>query len=179
AVAGAGMRTAPLAGRATCYVPELPLMPGHYNVQYSCLLGSELADKVHQAGSLVVVAGDFYGTGRLPPQAGWGPILVRNDFSLEPIEDAVPTRAAASEETRARRRPRPPGNHAGQLFDRSGCNPLSTRSMIRLTTVGGRNSRSNVRRPSSAIARRRSLSRSASATSSAISSPLPPTSAFL
>ena len=73
-------------------------MPGHYNVQYSCLLGSELADKVHQAGSLVVGEGDFFGTGRLPPQADYyGPVLVQNEWALEAVGPAsLPPAAAPS-----------------------------------------------------------------------------------
>ena len=89
-VSGEGFRDVPPVGRAVCFVPELPLMPGHYNVQYSLLLGSELADKVHQAGSLVVREGDFFGTGRLPPRADYyGPVLTRHDWSLEPAGDRV------------------------------------------------------------------------------------------
>ncbi len=84
-VAGAELRDVPPAGRATCFVPQLPLMPGYYNVQYSCLLGSELADKVHQAGSLVISEGDFFGSGRLPPQVEYyGPVLVRQTWAVEP-----------------------------------------------------------------------------------------------
>jgi lipopolysaccharide transport system ATP-binding protein len=90
-VSGTGLRDVPATGRATCVVPDLPLMPGHYNVQYSLLLGSELADKVHQAGSLVVGEGDFFGTGRLPPQADYyGPVLTRHDWSIEELTDREP-----------------------------------------------------------------------------------------
>jgi lipopolysaccharide transport system ATP-binding protein len=87
---------APRIGRAVCTVPRLPLLPGHYNVKYSALIGSDLADKVHQAGSLVVSEGDFFGTGRLPPQADYyGPLLVDHAWALEPIDDRVsPTPAA-------------------------------------------------------------------------------------
>jgi lipopolysaccharide transport system ATP-binding protein len=89
-VAGPGLRDAPRRGKVRCLVPRLPLMPGHYNVQYSCLLGSELADKVHQAGSLVVIDGDFFGTGRLPPQADYyGPVLADNEWSIEPAAPVV------------------------------------------------------------------------------------------
>ena len=95
-IAGPGLHDAPSVGRVSCFVPQLPLMPGHYNVQYSCLLGSELADKVHQAGSLVVVAGDFFGTGRLPPQTDYyGPMLVANEWSLEPATPVIARTAHA------------------------------------------------------------------------------------
>jgi len=91
-VASDGLRDVPPIGRVSCLVPQLPLVPGYYNVQYSVLLGSELADKVHQAGSLVVSEGDFFGTGRLPPQADYyGPVLTANDWSVEalPHSEAV------------------------------------------------------------------------------------------
>jgi len=91
-VSGDGLRNVPRIGRVSCFVPQLPLVPGYYNVQYSVLLGSELADKVHQAGSLVVGDGDFFGTGRLPREIEhYGPILTANDWSVEalPRSEAV------------------------------------------------------------------------------------------
>jgi homopolymeric O-antigen transport system ATP-binding protein len=102
-----GLHDAPRQGRAVCTVARLPLMPGHYNVKYSCLLGSELADKVHQAGSLVVTEGDFFGTGRLPPQADYyGPVLVDHEWSIEspaqPSSHRDDARAAARSGTRIR-----------------------------------------------------------------------------
>jgi lipopolysaccharide transport system ATP-binding protein len=88
-VSGDGFRSAPHRGRAVCVVPELPLMPGNYNVQFSCLLGRELTDKVHQAATLVVTEGDPFGTGRLPPQAElYGAVLVQHAWSVEPLEIA-------------------------------------------------------------------------------------------
>jgi homopolymeric O-antigen transport system ATP-binding protein len=84
-VSGDTLHDLPSSGRVICRVPELPLMPGHYNLQFSCLLGRELADKVHQAGSVVVSEGDFFGTGRLPPRVDlYGPVLARHEWSVEP-----------------------------------------------------------------------------------------------
>ena len=73
-------------------------MPGITTSSTPALLGSELADKVHQAGSLVVGEGDFFGTGRLPPQADYyGPVLVQNEWALEAVEPApLPPAAAPS-----------------------------------------------------------------------------------
>jgi lipopolysaccharide transport system ATP-binding protein len=89
-VAGDGLGTPPQTGRIVCSVPELPLLPGHYNLQFSCLVGRELTDKVHQAATLVVTEGDFFGTGRLPPQPDvFGPLLVRHSWSVEPALEPV------------------------------------------------------------------------------------------
>jgi lipopolysaccharide transport system ATP-binding protein len=89
-VSGADLHDVPRAGSVVCMVAELPLMPGHYNVLYSCLLGRELADKVWQAGSLVVSEGDYFGTGKLPPNSDYyGPVLVRHAWSVEPARPRV------------------------------------------------------------------------------------------
>jgi lipopolysaccharide transport system ATP-binding protein len=92
-VGGPGLADAPRAGRVVCSVPELPLLPGHYNLQFSCLLGRELADKVHQAATLVVTEGDFFGTGRLPPQPEvFGPLVVHHSWSVESVRGPVAVR---------------------------------------------------------------------------------------
>ncbi len=89
-VAGPGLRDVPRVGRVYCSVPQLPLMPGHYNVKCLMVLGSEVADKVHQAGSLIVSEGDFFGTDRLPPHADYyGPVLVAQDWSVEPLAESA------------------------------------------------------------------------------------------
>jgi lipopolysaccharide transport system ATP-binding protein len=94
-VSGPGLVDAPRVGRAVCEVPELPLMPGHYNLQFSCLIGRDLADKVHQAATVVVTRGDFFGTDRLPPQAElYGPLLVRHAWHTEPVLEARPATPA-------------------------------------------------------------------------------------
>jgi lipopolysaccharide transport system ATP-binding protein len=94
-VSGAELHHIPGTGRVVCTVAELPLMPGHYNVLYSCVLGRELADKVWQAGSLVVAEGDYFGTGRLPPNSDYyGPLLARHAWSVEPARPRVEVGAA-------------------------------------------------------------------------------------
>ncbi len=88
-VATPELGVAPASGRLVCDVPELPLMPGLYDFRFSVFVGRELADKVYQAGSLVVSEGDFFGTGRLPANVDYfGPVLVRHSWSIEPA--AVP-----------------------------------------------------------------------------------------
>jgi len=55
----------PPKGRVICHIPELPLAPGRYVFNLFSTVGGEIADWVTQAGSLNVVAGDFFGTGKL------------------------------------------------------------------------------------------------------------------
>ncbi len=64
-----------------CRVPRLPLAPGRYYINlYSAAQGS-VADWVAHAHVLDVVEGDFFGSGRLPPDHG-GRILVPHAWHL-------------------------------------------------------------------------------------------------
>ena len=54
-------------GRLICRIPRLPLMAGVYTFTLWCTVGSVVEDFVGDAGSLSVVEGDFFGTGKLPP----------------------------------------------------------------------------------------------------------------
>ncbi len=93
-VSGTAAEGVPASGRAVCSIPRLPLLPGHYDVRFSCLLGREVVDKLDDAGTIVVAAGDFYGTGRLPPQAEYfGPVLVEHRWAVEPA--VAPERTVA------------------------------------------------------------------------------------
>ncbi len=52
-------------GQVFCLIPELPLSPGRYSFNLYSTVRGEMADWVQQAGSLVVAAGDYFGTGQL------------------------------------------------------------------------------------------------------------------
>jgi len=54
-------------GRLICRIPRLPLMAGLYTYTIWCTVGGILEDHVRDAGKLSVEEGDFFGTGRLPP----------------------------------------------------------------------------------------------------------------
>ena len=54
-------------GQIICHIPELPLLPGRYDVRLWCKIDEQLADDIHQAFTLDVVGGDFFGTGKLQP----------------------------------------------------------------------------------------------------------------
>jgi homopolymeric O-antigen transport system ATP-binding protein len=54
-------------GRLICRIPRLPLAAGIYTYTVWCSVGGVLEDFVRDAGTLSVTEGDFFGTGRLPP----------------------------------------------------------------------------------------------------------------
>jgi lipopolysaccharide transport system ATP-binding protein len=56
-------------GRLLLRIPRLPLMAGLYTYTAWISAGGTLEDLVRDAGNLSVVGGDFFGTGRLPPNA--------------------------------------------------------------------------------------------------------------
>jgi lipopolysaccharide transport system ATP-binding protein len=55
----------PPEGEVICRIPALPLAPGHYVFNLFSTVRGSIADWVERAGSLKVVAGDFFGTGQL------------------------------------------------------------------------------------------------------------------
>lgn len=79
-------------GRFVCTIPCLPLIPGNYEVDISCLVNRELTDKIMSATSIIVTEGDFYGTGRLPISY-YGNILVNYDWVTEPLILSINTNA--------------------------------------------------------------------------------------
>ena len=79
-------------GRLICTLPKLPLQPGNYEIDVSVFVGREMTDKVMKAGSLTVVDGDYFPTGRLPhPYAG--DLLVPFAWRLEPEMEEAKSRA--------------------------------------------------------------------------------------
>jgi lipopolysaccharide transport system ATP-binding protein len=58
--------------RLICEIPKLPLSAGRYSFNIYCEVNGVLADWVLQAGVLSVVEGDYFGTGRMPPQSHGG-----------------------------------------------------------------------------------------------------------
>jgi lipopolysaccharide transport system ATP-binding protein len=59
--------TLPPRGNVVCRIPRLPFYPGRYPFNLHAEANGVLADWLQPGGELVVVEGDFYGTGRLPP----------------------------------------------------------------------------------------------------------------
>lgn len=70
-------------------VPHLPLVEGRYVLTLFATVGGEIADWVVRAMSIQVHAGDFYGTGKLPPR-GQGNCLFPHTFQQVPSADGGP-----------------------------------------------------------------------------------------
>lgn len=66
----------------TLRLPKLPLRQGKYSFTLYAATGTEVQDWVQSAGTFTVEAGDFYGTGRLPPE-GQASVFVDHQFRLE------------------------------------------------------------------------------------------------
>lgn len=59
----------PGPGTVDCRIPKLPFNQGRYPFTLLALLGEETLDSVPEAGILEVIAGDFYGTGKVTAAA--------------------------------------------------------------------------------------------------------------
>lgn len=57
----------PRRGVFVCRIPKLPLAPSSYRLSCSVQNDGEVMDLLEEAGSLTVVAGDFFSSGEVPP----------------------------------------------------------------------------------------------------------------
>lgn len=57
----------PESGAFVCHLQRLPLPPANYQITYSILADGECLDGINNAVELTVVAGDFFGSGEVPP----------------------------------------------------------------------------------------------------------------
>lgn len=71
----------PQKGQIRCKIPRLPLLPGRYNVSVWCKIGEQMADDIQDALSIDIVAGDFFGTGKLNPEDG-GSMIVNHSWEV-------------------------------------------------------------------------------------------------
>ena len=71
----------PARGVFQCRFEKLPLLPGTYSVNLFCTVNGIIADWLQDAVRLTVEDGDFYGTGKLPPQ-GYGSVAASHDWEL-------------------------------------------------------------------------------------------------
>lgn len=74
--------TLSLGTRLLCKILRLPLASGVYTYTVWCTVGGTLEDYVSEAGTLTVVEGDYFGTGKLPPR-DVGDFLVAHTWSQE------------------------------------------------------------------------------------------------
>ena len=68
------------SGFLVCKVHRLPLVPGSYEITVSLLIDRQLTDKITNAAKLLVMEGDYYGTGNLP-LSSFGEICVDFEWS--------------------------------------------------------------------------------------------------
>lgn len=74
----------PQRGAFVLHINDLPLAPGRYYMTCFVRAAQDISDWIIDAGSFDVEFGDFYGTGKLPPD-GQGHILLRHNWSLHEL----------------------------------------------------------------------------------------------
>ena len=62
--------------------PKFPLKSGEYTFTLYCTVNGDIADWIQDAGSFMVESGDFYKSGKLPPE-GQGSVFVEHSFILK------------------------------------------------------------------------------------------------
>jgi homopolymeric O-antigen transport system ATP-binding protein len=78
----AELKGLPPEGKLVCRIPRLPLAPGVYSLTLALVVGTKTADKIRRAATLGVAEGDFFGTGKLPPERN-GSVLVEHQWFAE------------------------------------------------------------------------------------------------
>ena len=78
----------PPQGQIMCHIPKFPLNPGRYNFKLWCQANRVAADVIFDAGTLMVEAGDFYGTGNLPRKNPEGIVMVDHRWELVETADS-------------------------------------------------------------------------------------------
>lgn len=74
----------PDEGAFVCTIQNLPLAADTYYVTYSLMIADEsYVDSVEHAAELTVIAGDFYGSGEIPPHS-FGHMLMAAGWHVEP-----------------------------------------------------------------------------------------------
>jgi len=73
-------QTSTREGYFTCKIRKLPLAPGNYTINLIVRSNEVIQDWIQEATTIVVEPGDFYGTGRMPPQSHSG-MLMEQEWS--------------------------------------------------------------------------------------------------
>jgi lipopolysaccharide transport system ATP-binding protein len=74
-IAGETFQTISRNGFFSCKLRKLPLAPGSYTANLIIRSNDVILDWIQQAVTIVVEPGDFFGTGRMPPQTHGGVLL--------------------------------------------------------------------------------------------------------
>jgi lipopolysaccharide transport system ATP-binding protein len=80
----------PSFGSVICRIPKLPLPAGTFTVNLQCEINGTVVEWIEGAYTLSVEAGDFYGSGRLPPSSR-GDLLVEHDWLVmksKPVKES-------------------------------------------------------------------------------------------
>ena len=84
ALLGQDLRTIPRGeGQIRIVIPKLSLLPGRYHFTIWASVSGVIADWIKNAGTFDVEAGDYFGTGQLPPH-GQGLFVTPHIFLYEP-----------------------------------------------------------------------------------------------
>jgi len=78
----------PPSGTVFCKVPRIPLQPGRYSFNLFCTVAGEIADWIQDAGLIEVQAGDFFGSGKLPP-ADQGAFVVQHSWGISSTRESA------------------------------------------------------------------------------------------
>ena len=81
-LSGLAFEEVPGQGAFVCRLPNLALAPGGYRLTYEVSEGDRRLDRIDDAATLTVVAGDFFGTPDVPA-ASFGPMLAVGEWRLE------------------------------------------------------------------------------------------------
>jgi lipopolysaccharide transport system ATP-binding protein len=71
----------PATGAFVCRIRKLPLPPASYRFGFSVMRNDEYLDRIDDASELIVIEGDFYGSGEVPPMTH-GCCLVNAEWRL-------------------------------------------------------------------------------------------------
>jgi lipopolysaccharide transport system ATP-binding protein len=75
------LREVPEHGKVICTIPNFPLMPGVYSLDVYAESAGQVLDWVSSITQLDVIAGDFFGSGKLK-HSGFGPFLALHRWDL-------------------------------------------------------------------------------------------------
>jgi len=77
----------PSVGASVCKIPRFPLIQDTYRITVCAKSAGEILDWVPSASEITVVAGDFFGTGKLQ-KCKFGPFLVDHSWNVCSIESS-------------------------------------------------------------------------------------------
>ena len=81
-VSGGDLAEVSPTGYVNCCIEKIPLQPGTYVLDIFCRVSSEISDWIQGAAELVVTEGNFFDTGKLPPNTH-GSVLVQHHWTNE------------------------------------------------------------------------------------------------